>query len=67
MQADDAGADPQQDIGLHRRPALSPHRGTAQSTFSMREAMDEGYWVIVNLEKGRLGEQALTLGSLSSP
>jgi hypothetical protein len=34
------------------------------STFSIREAMDEGQWVIVNLEKGRLGEQALTLGSL---
>jgi hypothetical protein len=26
--------------------------------------MDEGHWVIVNLDKGRLGEQALTLGSL---
>jgi hypothetical protein len=34
------------------------------STFSIREAMDGNYWVIVNLEKGRLGEQALTLGSL---
>jgi len=34
------------------------------STFSMKEAMDEGSWVIVNLDKGRLGEQALTLGSL---
>jgi len=34
------------------------------STFSMKDAMDEGHWVIVNLEKGRLGEQALTLGSL---
>src|SRR6266849_7104474 len=34
------------------------------STFSMKEAMDAGYWVIVNLEKGRLGAQALTLGSL---
>jgi hypothetical protein len=34
------------------------------STFSMRQAMDEGAWIIVNLEKGRLGEQALTLGSL---
>lgn len=34
------------------------------STFSMKEAMDEGYWVIVNLAKGRLGEQAMTLGSL---
>jgi hypothetical protein len=38
--------------------------GQAESTFSVREAMDQGYWVLVNLEKGRLGEQALTLGSL---
>lgn len=38
--------------------------GQAHSTFSIREAMDNGYWVIVNLEKGRLGEQAFTLGSL---
>jgi hypothetical protein len=38
--------------------------GQPQSTFSMREAMDEGHWVIANLEKGKLGEQALTLGSL---
>jgi type IV secretory pathway TraG/TraD family ATPase VirD4 len=38
--------------------------GQAHSTFSIREAMDSGYWVIVNLEKGRLGEQAFTLGSL---
>lgn len=38
--------------------------GQQHSTFSIREAMDKGYWVIVNLAKGRLGEQALTLGSL---
>jgi type IV secretion system coupling TraD/TrwB family protein len=38
--------------------------GQERSTFSIREAMDEGYWVIVNLEKGKLGQQALTLGSL---
>jgi hypothetical protein len=38
--------------------------GQPQSTFSMRQAMDEGHWVIANLEKGKLGEQALTLGSL---
>jgi hypothetical protein len=38
--------------------------GQAHSSFSLREAMDEGYWVIVNLAKGRLGAQALTLGSL---
>src|SRR5271154_3349342 len=30
--------------------------GQQHSTFSIREAMDEGSWVIVNLEKGRLGE-----------
>jgi len=38
--------------------------GQTQSTFSMREAMDQGHWVIVDLPKGQLGEQALTLGSL---
>jgi hypothetical protein len=27
--------------------------------------MDNGYWIIVNLAKGRLGAQALTLGSLT--
>src|SRR5690348_4655133 len=38
--------------------------GQVHSTFSIRDAMDQGQWVIVNLEKGRLGEQAPTLGSL---
>jgi hypothetical protein len=38
--------------------------GQRQSTFRMAEAMDRGHWVIANLEKGRLGEQSLTLGSL---
>lgn len=38
--------------------------GQTQSTFSLREAMDQGYWVIVNLEKGKLGTHALTLGGL---
>jgi Helicase HerA, central domain len=38
--------------------------GQAHSTFSLREAMDEGFWIIVNLDKGRLGEQSLTFGSL---
>lgn len=38
--------------------------GQTRSTFSLRDAMDKGHWVIVNLEKGRLGEHALTLGSL---
>jgi energy-coupling factor transporter ATP-binding protein EcfA2 len=38
--------------------------GQQRSTFSMREAMDRGYWVIADLDKGRLGEQALTLAGL---
>lgn len=38
--------------------------GQAKSTFSLGEALDAGQWVVVNLDKGRLGEQALTFGSL---
>jgi hypothetical protein len=38
--------------------------GQEKSTFSVTEAMDRGQWIIVNLAKGKLGEQALTLGSL---
>jgi len=38
--------------------------GQPQSSFSFRKAMDEGCWIIVNLAKGRLGAQTLTLGSL---
>jgi len=38
--------------------------GQQRSTFSVVEAMDRGQWVILNLHKGRLGEQAATLGSL---
>ena len=38
--------------------------GQTRSSFSLRDAMDDGAWIVVNLEKGRLGENALTLGSL---
>jgi len=38
--------------------------GQQRSTFSIAEAMDRGRWVILNLHKGRLGEQAATFGSL---
>lgn len=38
--------------------------GQQRSSFSLSDAIDGGYWVILNLEKGRLGEQAATLGSL---
>ena len=38
--------------------------GQDRSTFSILEAIDRGRWIVVNLHKGRLGEQAITLGSL---
>src|SRR6266568_1373014 len=38
--------------------------GQRQSTFSVTDAMDKGYWIIANLAKGELGEQSITLGSL---
>jgi hypothetical protein len=38
--------------------------GQQHSTISLQEAMDRGWWVILHLNKGRLGEQAVTLGAL---
>jgi hypothetical protein len=38
--------------------------GQQRSTFSLINAIDSGYWIILNLDKGRLGEHAATLGSL---
>jgi len=38
--------------------------GQQHSTFSLINAIDSGYWIILNLDKGRLGEHAGTLGSL---
>lgn len=38
--------------------------GQRKSTFSLLEAIDSGYWVILNLDKGRLGEDAVTLAAL---
>jgi hypothetical protein len=38
--------------------------GQGESTFDLITALDQGYWVILNLSKGRLGEQAATLGTL---
>jgi hypothetical protein len=38
--------------------------GQQRSTFSLIDAIDGGYWIILNLDKGRLGEHAATLGSL---
>lgn len=38
--------------------------GQKQSTVSLENAIDQASYVIVNLHKGKLGEQAATLGSL---
>ena len=38
--------------------------GQQKSTFSLIDAIDSGFWIIVNLDKGRLGEHSATLGSL---
>jgi hypothetical protein len=38
--------------------------GQARSSFSILDAIDDGRWIVLNLPKGRLGEQAVTLGSL---
>jgi hypothetical protein len=45
-------------------PAFRHIIGQRVSTFSLRAALDSGCWIIVNLDKGRLGEQAATLGAL---
>ena len=38
--------------------------GQARSTFSLREALDQGYWILLNLDKGRLGPESATVASL---
>jgi hypothetical protein len=38
--------------------------GQQHSTFSVLDAIDRGQWLVLNLHKGRLGEQTITLGSL---
>lgn len=38
--------------------------GQTNSPFRLSQAVDGSAWVVLNLDKGRLGEQAATLGSL---
>src|SRR5205823_13919750 len=45
-------------------PAFRHIVGQTNSTFSLLEAMDAGRWIVLNLHKGRLGEQSPTLGAL---
>jgi hypothetical protein len=50
--------------GFTTDPRFRHILGQQRSTFSLLHAMDRGCWVILNLDKGRLGEGAATLGSL---
>ncbi len=45
-------------------PSFRDIFGQRRSTFSLVKAMDEGRWVLVLSDKGRLGEHATTFGSL---
>ncbi len=38
--------------------------GQQRSTFSLVSSMDRNFWIIVNLDKGRLGEHGATVGSM---
>lgn len=38
--------------------------GQTQSTLSLADIVEKGNWLVVNLDKGQLGEQAVTIGSL---
>lgn len=38
--------------------------GQRESSFSLVQAIDAGYWILLNLDKGRLGDHSATLGSL---
>lgn len=38
--------------------------GQAESPFSLRAAIDQGFWILLNLRKGSLGENALTFAGL---
>jgi hypothetical protein len=38
--------------------------GQTRSTVDLAKVVEGGYWIILNLDKGRLGEQTATLGSL---
>jgi len=50
--------------GFTADPRFRHILGQRSSSFSLVEAIDNDFWIIVNLDKGRLGEQSATLGSL---
>jgi hypothetical protein len=52
-------------IGLFLSDSTFRHLlGQRHSTFSLADAMDRNFWVVLNLDKGRLGEHGATFGSL---
>jgi hypothetical protein len=50
--------------GFTSDPRFRHILGQRVSSFSLGQAIDNGCWIIINLDKGRLGEQSATLGSL---
>jgi hypothetical protein len=71
----DTASEPMQ--GVMREPILNkisaftadPHFrhivGQRHSTFSLVDALDQGYWILFDIPKGKLGEQAVTILSLA--
>jgi len=45
-------------------PAFRHILGQQRSAFSIVECIDQGFWILFNLDKSRLGEQSLTLASM---
>jgi hypothetical protein len=45
-------------------PQIREIVGQRKSTFSFREALAKGLWVVINLSKGKLGDNSEILGSL---
>jgi hypothetical protein len=45
-------------------PQIREIVGQGKGTFSFRDAMEKGLFVVINLSKGRLGENSAVLGSL---
>src|SRR5439155_7355728 len=45
-------------------PQMRDIVGQQKSTFSFRDAVLNGHWVVINLSKGRLGSNAAVLGSM---
>lgn len=45
-------------------PAFRHIIGQQHSTFSLVDAIDQGFWILLSLPKGELGEHATTLASL---